>query len=121
MPETSYLDVVTPAALSNGVPVSATGPGFLKCAVALANGPTAVLWGTVDAPSGWQVLYAGYAVGGSSAYPNPIERICLDINVELELLTSGSPNAFYSASVFSQPSKVPSAGLLRCVVVTKAS
>jgi hypothetical protein len=116
-------DHMVPTRLADGVPVNQTPDsyGLLRCAVALAQGPTAVLWGSAVAPPGWRVLYSGHAVGASAANANPADRVCLDTgNIQSAPAPWNANTAFYFASVFSPAGQAPET-LLNCAVVVKES
>jgi hypothetical protein len=50
---------------------------YIKAAVILVNGPATVIWGTQTAPTGWSVIYPGYAFGPLTNLQN-IGPLCID-------------------------------------------
>jgi hypothetical protein len=86
-----------------------TPPGIqpnrlLKCAVALAEGPTAVAWGTSQAPSGWQVLYSGYSFGADYTMANPLGRVCIDsVDFDSTLALGGTEGLYFATRLQSSP------------------
>lgn len=127
----------TPVCLNNGGPTSSVGsddilyaagtagssmpPGIqgarqLKCAVALAEGPTTVVWGSSAAPVGWSVVYSGYGFGAHYTLPNPLGRICVDsVNFDASLSSPPYGALYYPTSVLLAAPQ----GALKCAVIVK--
>lgn len=97
----------------------------LKGAVCLAPRPVSILWGTDQAPSGWDLLYRGTALGPHYTFDGPGDLICVDTE-DYDDSSPASPPLLgyalmYEASV--QRSAPGDGGLesrtLRCAVVMK--
>lgn len=69
-----------PMATGTGVPMPAGIPAdrLVKAAVCLADGPTTVIWGNWTPPTGWSLLYKGYAAGAAFSSQGNLNLICLD-------------------------------------------
>lgn len=62
----------------NPVPTGFTADTYLKAAVCLAPGPTTTIYGTWDPPTGWSVLYKGYAFGAHYTHEGGFAPLVID-------------------------------------------
>lgn len=117
------LDGAAPVVLGTtdtGAGIEAMYPNnsLLSCAVALAPGPTTVMWGSWTAPTtDWNVLYAGYAFGGVYNRQNSLERICVDAEQFDGHYQEEWYGALYVLSVLQDG--VNNGHLIKCAVIVK--
>lgn len=91
---------------------------LLNCAVALAPGPTTLMWGSWNAPStDWSVLYTGYVFGGIYDKANSTERVCIDAGQFDGSYQTGWYGALYVMSILSDG--VNTGHLIKCAVIMK--
>lgn len=113
-------DLLYPAVTYGTMPAGIVADRHIRCAVAVAQGPVTVIWGTSVAPAGWTVLYTGYALGAHYTTKSPLTRICVDaVGFDPSLTRSTSYPAIYAAS--SVPDVSPHQGLVKCAVIAKSS
>ncbi|MHC4501235.1 MAG: hypothetical protein ACYS21_19230 [Planctomycetota bacterium] len=51
---------------------------YIKAAVCYVDVPTLVIWGTHTPPSGWTIVYRGYAMGSRYNFAQSVGPICVD-------------------------------------------
>lgn len=115
---------------SNGptMPAGITSNCILKGAVCHAPGPVTTIWGTWAAPTGWTVLYKGYAMGGfynQSAYSPAIVVDADSFDATMTRASIGNPETGYVypchtyVSGGSLTTDYPSFRWVKAAVVTK--
>jgi hypothetical protein len=61
-----------------GMPPGINTNSYIRAAVCYTDEPVTTVWGTHSPPSGWTVLYRGYAMGPHAASRNPVGPICVE-------------------------------------------
>jgi hypothetical protein len=76
------------------IPAGIIAARYVKAAVCYVDAPTVVIWGTHTSPSGWSVVYRGYAMGPYYYHAGPKGLICVDCdNFDASQSSGGTSNA----------------------------
>lgn len=94
----------------------------IVAAVCEAPHLTTTIWGTHTAPSGWTVLYRGYAMGAYYNHEGPVGPLCIDTDA-FDASHSGGSNA---ALLYPSQLETPALGsgdlgqrFVKCAVIMK--
>ncbi len=117
---TTTADLLYPASIQGSTISGISNDKYLSAAVCYIDATTAIIWGSHNSPSGWQMLYKGYAFGSYYDYPGSIlGPVCIDSD-NFEINSSVSDYAI----IYPQKIQVAAPGNIvnrhvKCIVVYK--
>ena len=105
---------------STGLPSGINPNSYIKAAVCYVDAPTVEVWGTWTAPSGWEVIYQGYALGGNYTYQGPTGPICVD-SFDFEYQGGSTPSTVWAADIeyYAPPDGALLGRYVKCAVCKK--
>ncbi|NVM02386.1 MAG: hypothetical protein HWN67_08615 [Candidatus Helarchaeota archaeon] len=117
---TSDNAVLYPLKTQGNIPPGITINCYVVAAVCYVTGPTFIIWGSWTPPSGWRVLYKGFAMG-SRYIETSINPICVECEYFNSSLTNTTTNValLYGLEVNNPPpGGYPMDRFIQCAVVT---